>query len=602
MKKLLLIALLMLTVVFVAVACTEPTEPADTTAAETTAEAGDETTAEAGDETTAEAGDETTAEAGDETTAEAGDETTAEAGDETTVRSEPVIEPTETVAVPDYAVNVAVGASVYAASEYIEDGLFNPTYLVDGVRGGDTKWGWSSSVEMAPPSDFSITLVLSDVYTLYGITLVPVKMCAGEGFPSAYEVAVSADGLNWTTVVTVSGVDAKAETPDEVQPLVHGFAEAIDALYVNITIKEFSDTQNGIEVARIGDIELAGTFPNAGAETVAVPDDATNVALDGRVTTPNYWRIHGNNFYPWLLNDGTWPESTESNSWYCIPGTAAGELYVTVDLGNVYTLYQIVLGRPCWGLFPNAYALQVSLDGKTWSTVALASNMTEEGSENGAVHGLTAAVEAKYVRLQILVHGDPEGASSGFGEFEIYGIYAREPGVTVPADATNVALGATVTAPTAEINPLNWAPEYLVDGNWDTLSDTNDKLGWTSPVLEMPPEDLSVILELQEMCTLYRVTLYPMQWDEGTGFPRGYELLVSEDGEDWTVVASASGVDASAASNTAVKPIVHYLDEAVNAKYFALRITEHSSRRWGDNAVPHSALGEIELTGTPVAE
>ena len=71
MKKLLLIALLMLTVVFAAVACTEPTEPADTTAAETDAE----TTAATDAETTAATGDETTAEAGDETTAE---ETTAE--------------------------------------------------------------------------------------------------------------------------------------------------------------------------------------------------------------------------------------------------------------------------------------------------------------------------------------------------------------------------------------------------------------------------------------------------------------------------------------------------------------------------------------------
>ena len=71
MKKLLLIALLMLTVVFAAVACTEPTEPVDTTAAETDAE----TTAAADAETTAATGDETTAATGDETTAE---ETTAE--------------------------------------------------------------------------------------------------------------------------------------------------------------------------------------------------------------------------------------------------------------------------------------------------------------------------------------------------------------------------------------------------------------------------------------------------------------------------------------------------------------------------------------------
>ena len=80
MKKLLLIALLMLTVVFAAVACTEPTEPVDTTAAETDAE----TTAAADAETTAATDAETTAAADAETTAATGDETTAATGDETT--------------------------------------------------------------------------------------------------------------------------------------------------------------------------------------------------------------------------------------------------------------------------------------------------------------------------------------------------------------------------------------------------------------------------------------------------------------------------------------------------------------------------------------
>ena len=74
MKKLLLIALLMLTVVFAAVACTEPTEPVDTTAAETDAE----TTAAADAETTAATDAETTAAADAETTAATDAETTAE--------------------------------------------------------------------------------------------------------------------------------------------------------------------------------------------------------------------------------------------------------------------------------------------------------------------------------------------------------------------------------------------------------------------------------------------------------------------------------------------------------------------------------------------
>ena len=106
MKKLLLIALLMLTVVFAAVACTEPTEPADTTAAETDAE----TTAAADAETTAATGDETTAATGDETTAE---ETTAE---ETTAEETTAEETTaeETVDFDTYESDIMVWKPVGA--------------------------------------------------------------------------------------------------------------------------------------------------------------------------------------------------------------------------------------------------------------------------------------------------------------------------------------------------------------------------------------------------------------------------------------------------------------------------------------------------------
>ena len=106
MKKLLLIALLMLTVVFAAVACTEPTEPVDTTAAETDAE----TTAAADAETTAATGDETTAATGDETTAE---ETTAE---ETTAEETTAEETTaeETVDFDTYESDIMVWKPVGA--------------------------------------------------------------------------------------------------------------------------------------------------------------------------------------------------------------------------------------------------------------------------------------------------------------------------------------------------------------------------------------------------------------------------------------------------------------------------------------------------------
>ena len=596
MKKLLLIAFLMLTVVFAAVACTgEPSEPADTTVAETDAE----TTAEAGDETTVATGDETTAEAGDETTAEAGDETTAEAGDETTVRSEPVIEPTETVAVPDNAVNVAVGASVYAASEYVEAGFFSPGYLVDGIRGGDSRWGWSSSIEMAPPSDFSITLVLSDVYTLYGITLVPVKMCAGEGFPSAYEVAVSADGLNWTTVVTASGVDAKAETPDEVQPLVHGFAEAIDALYVNITIKEFSDTQNGIEVARIGDIELAGTFLNVGSDPVVIPDVLVNLAVGLMPDVPTSLEMPPV-FSLAYLTDGIYTNDGSDNYISYVTHTTQAppeEFYITFDLGDVTTLYRAII-RPghaySGGAFPKSYILQASADGDTWKTVVIEANAQLDVESETViapfVYDFATAVEARYFRMKIVAHGDIYADTgipySAIGEIEILG----------ECDGpVNVAIGAQITATNTWDMADFFGAGFLNDGYYGT--EGNKRLGWFCQP-GTPVGDLYVTLALSGVYTIDRIVLKPFPVWDGGGFPGAYELQVSMDGETWETVVTASDMAAEGAVNGAE----YTLTTPVQAKYVRLQILEHGIPVHDGSFDMRSGFGEFEVWGMPVTD
>ena len=270
MKKLLLIALLMLTIVFAAVACKDNTsKPADTTVedgttAEPTTTVAPETTAEPETTITETTAEETTVEETtvEETTVE---ETTAE---ETTVE-ETTAEGTEpeTVVVPGNASNVALGAGVNASEAFI-GGPWHPDNLVDGLWSGTDKNGWINNVAGPTADEITIILTLQDVYVLYEASLYPAKgtgaATPGSDFPKAYELMVSEDGENWITVATDANVDATAAGDAELQPKVYNFGKAVKAKYFAIKITEHSSQThdsgpNGILPKTIlGEIELMG--------------------------------------------------------------------------------------------------------------------------------------------------------------------------------------------------------------------------------------------------------------------------------------------------------------------------------------------------------
>lgn len=166
-------------------------------------------------------------------------------------------------------------------------------------------------------------------------------------------------------------------------------------------------------------------------------------------------------------------------------------------------------------------------------------------------------------------------------------------------DLINFALNQEIEATSAYIAPEGFfAPELLIDGQWDTYAGDNVKLGWNSDtigIIHTETDEIDITVTLDGWYQLEQIVLKPMQWASGQGFPRDYDLQVSTDGKKWTTVAQGKDVDATAESNTAVKPL-EYAVEPVVIRFFRIHITRSSTQRdQGGSMI--SAIGELELWG-----
>ncbi|MDF2649152.1 MAG: lyase, partial [Paenibacillus sp.] len=108
---------------------------------------------------------------------------------------------------PDTPMNVALDAIVAVSSSAPYNG-WSKTYLNDGKTDSTSAaWGWSSNNDPKNNHTEWIQLYLDDLYTINKVVLYPRNdnQNAGIAFPIDFIIEVSANGIDWTTVVMESG-------------------------------------------------------------------------------------------------------------------------------------------------------------------------------------------------------------------------------------------------------------------------------------------------------------------------------------------------------------------------------------------------------------
>ncbi len=400
-------------------------------------------------------------------------------------------------------------------------------------------------------------------------------------------------------------------------------------------------------------------------------DDRVNAALNRRADATST-QEEGGYYSIAFLTDGDWGTlgsgsgrlGWTSNSQATLQDTV---IDLTVDLGKSYTVDKMVLKPMQWSKgqsFPRAFALQLSADGESWTTVQTVTDADASAESDTAVQPVSysfAATEARWARIHITESALQEygGYLSQLGEWEVWGVghtygkadlqavldeakaidttqyrmttvtvlnnaiaaaeellaaeapteeqiiaaieelRAAMAGLVGKDELENIALHQAITATSNYVPPEGFFDvAYLVDGEWETITGSNVKLGWnTDPydtsMVETKPVDITISLD--SSYAISKIVVKPMKWGEGEAFPRDYELQLSEDGESWTTVASGVDMNVKAASNTEVQPVEYPIAET-RAKFFRMHITRHSTRQDASGAFT-SALGELELFG-----
>ncbi|MFE3762524.1 discoidin domain-containing protein [Streptomyces sp. NPDC059104] len=258
----------------------------------------------------------------------------------------------DTLGSNDVTSDLARGRTTTASST--ESPRFQAGNATDGIA--ETRWS------SARTDDESLTVDLGSVRRIASATLAWEAAYARD-----YDLRVSKDGTDWTTVAGRRGLTAPAT--DEIS-----FAAA-DARYVRMQ-GIARGTPYGYSLHEIqvrGAADLA-----AGRPATASSEETTGLTADLAFD-----------------NDG----ATRWSSAYGDPQ------WVQVDLGSGRTVSRAAL---TWeAAYAKDYDLQVSTDGTTWSTVARRRNRTSAGTDDLDF----TPTRARYVRMQGITRGTAYGYS-----------------------------------------------------------------------------------------------------------------------------------------------------------------------------------------------
>ena len=315
----------------------------------------------------------------EESTEESSEESTEESSEDSSEESTEESTPADTSGM--LIVDVTKNCSIYASTE---------TQAAENAIDGNTGTRWESEVGVDPQ------WIYLDMGGTYDVTEVIINWEAASA--KTYQIQVSDDAENWTTVETITD-GASGETRDIV------LSTPASGRYVRIygTSRNMNYGYSIFEItvlAGVGNSYFDGRNLALGKEASASSQEndgaSAAMAVDGSDTS-------------------RWSSEWEDDEW------------IMVDLERVYRIDEV---RLIWeAAYGNAYEIQVSEDGVSWTTV-----YTETNGDGGTDSILLSDVTARYIKMQ------GQGRATGYGysmyELQAYGglIESSAPEETTPEE------------------------------------------------------------------------------------------------------------------------------------------------------------------------
>lgn len=393
----------------------------------------------------------------------------------------------EEIVTPD--TNIALNKPVVDYSSNYETPQWRNSinFLTDGLK--DTNW--ASDINAGHTTQDAVeylTIDLQRAYNVYKVIVSPhfdyasTQKFVANTFPEKYQVQVSTDGVNFTTVATYDEVmtDAKA--------VEHTFTP-VSARYIRIYMTRISSTAiiannfyvqlseievyaqisdknalkaeinrwTGVNLDFYTDASIAAfnsalanaktvlnaskstdadykaaynTLRNAGNGLTEI-DLGTNVALNKEVIAENSYKAPEGIFDKSYLTDGLNPPAQivyeTHNGWSVNPNSNISQdtpVDVTIDLGSSHVVKAIKIYPAKYdpSMFPNSFELYTSVDGQVWQLVGSTTDAENVGRDDVFRYKVDNVV-ARYVKIHITKHSDISFGAfiSQLGEAEVFG-------------------------------------------------------------------------------------------------------------------------------------------------------------------------------------
>ena len=306
------------------------------------------------------------------------------------------------IATAQASINLALGKTAVASST--NTGNYGQALPAGAINDGNMGTRWGS--QYSDPQ-----WVYIDLGSTYNIN--EVKLFWETAYGKAYQIQVSNDANNWTTIYSTSygtgGTnDLTGLSGSGRYVRMYGTARGTVWGYSIWEMQVYGGGASNTNLAQGKSVSATSTTPDGRG----TPLPAIN-ANDGNSTT-------------------RWSSAYDDNE------------SITVDLGSVKTINQVVLN---WETaYGKAYKIQVSNDNTNWTTIY--STTTNTGGTN-TLTGLNGS--GRYVRMQGVTRGTGWGYS--LWEFKVYG---AAPAAANYATSGNIVLNFDGDAGTTSTSPVTW--------------------------------------------------------------------------------------------------------------------------------------------------
>lgn len=321
--------------------------------------------------------------------------------------------------------------------------------------------------------------------------LTEVRLSWGGAYASSYEIQLSSDGSNWSTVGSES---VGATGIKEIR-----FNENKSARYVKLVLKSYGTKYSYYELYEMEVISSQKTNPVGGlnlAVNCAMSADSlysgttAEAAVDGDITS--YWRSNATG------------EDANNAAW------------LRVDLGAQTIVDSAIIRWTDSSATTNGYVIQYSTDGKTWTDVSSQTVSREDRVDTCRFD----AVTTRYIRAYITAV-DAKVVYPSIYEFEIYNSEYND----THEQTVNFALsGSAFDGGTGNYSSENTAAA-AIDGDIST--------GWQATG-SVSNGNIYLAVDLGKTMTVGSVNI---RWEETTRSAKGgYVVQYSNDAYNWSAV------------------------------------------------------------------